>query len=323
MKVLITGITGFVGSHLAEYLLQQNYEVIGTFRPRSRMEHIHHIQNDLALIECELRDPYSVEQLLQKEQPDHIYHLAAQSHVPTSWNSPMETIHNNVSSQVNILEAMRRYSQHSKILISCSSEEYGHVRKSQLPLKETTPLQPISPYAVSKVTQDLLGYQYHHSYRLHIIRVRTFNHTGPRRGEHFATSNFAKQIAEIEHGIKRPVIQVGNLMAKRDFTDVRDVVKAYHIALEQGEAGEVYNVASGKSRSIQDVLDILLSMSTCHIRVEQDPARMRPSDVEVLEADIDKFHRRTGWVPLIPLEQTLRDLLDYWRNKINKNCMGS
>jgi GDP-4-dehydro-6-deoxy-D-mannose reductase len=312
----VTGITGFVGSHMAEYLLARQFEVIGTVRPRSRMDHILEIAGELDLVECELRDPYSVEKLIREKKPDLIFHLAAQSHVPTSWNSPIDTIVNNVAGQVNILEAVVRYRPSGKVLISCSGEEYGHVEPWELPVKETAPLRPLSPYAVSKVTQDLLGYQYYMSRGLHIVRTRTFNHTGPRRGEHFATSNFAKQIAEIEYGLKPPVIDVGNLAAKRDFTDVRDVVRAYALALEHGIPGEVYNIAAGRCWSIREVLDMLLSMTSCRIEVRQDPARLRPSDVEILVGDTAKFRRQTGWQPEIPLESTLRDLLDYWRNQI-------
>ena len=316
MRALVTGITGFVGSHMAEYLLARKVEVIGTVRPRSRMDHIREIADRLDLVECELRDPYSVEKLIREKQPDLIFHLAAQSHVPTSWNSPIDTIVNNVAGQVNILEAMTRFRPSGKVLISCSSEEYGRVEPGELPVKETAPLRPLSPYAVSKVTQDLLGYLYYRSRSLHIVRTRTFNHTGPRRGEHFATSNFAKQIAEIEHGHRPPVIEVGNLEARRDFTDVRDVVRAYDLALRHGIPGEVYNIAAGRCWSIREVLDMLLSMTPCRIQVRQDPSRLRPSDVEVLVGDTDKFRRQTGWQPEIPLEQTLRDLLDYWRKQI-------
>ncbi len=314
MKALVTGITGFVGSHMAEYLLQKNVEVIGTIRQRSRMEHISHLK-DIRLIECELRDPFSTEQLIQDTKPDLIFHLAAQSFVPTSWNSPIDTIHNNVAGQVNLMEALRRCDLSTKMQIACSSEEYGHVEPEETPIKESNPLRPLSPYAVSKVAQDYLGYQYFKSYGLHIIRTRTFNHTGPRRGENFVTSNFAKQIADIEKGKKPPVLHVGNLQAKRDFTDVRDVVRAYWLALEQGEPGEVYNIASGTCCTIQGMLDMLLSCSQLKIEVKQDPLRLRPSDVEILLGDYTKFHEATGWKPEIPFKQTLLDLLNDWRSK--------
>lgn len=315
MKALITGISGFVGSHLAEYLLSRNVEVTGTIRHRSRMDHIRHLKS-VQLMECELRDPFSVETLLAKVKPDLIFHLAAQSFVPTSWNSPVDTIHNNVAGQVNIFEAVRRLDLDCKIQIACSSEEYGHVEPHEVPIKETNPLRPLSPYAVSKVAQEYLGYQYHKSYGLHVIPTRTFNHTGPRRGENFVTSNFAKQIAEIEAGKKPPVIMVGNLLAKRDFTDVRDVVRAYWMALEKGVPGESYNIASGQCCTIREMLDLLLSFSSLEIEVKEDPERLRPSDVEILLGDYSKFNKATGWRPEIPFRKTMEDLLNYWRERV-------
>ncbi|CAM4414868.1 GDP-mannose 4,6-dehydratase [Paenibacillus tarimensis] len=317
MKALITGITGFVGSHLAEYLLAKGHiEVHGSYRLRSRMNHIRHLQSSIHLTECELKDPHSVSQMIQSVQPDLIFHLAAQSFVPTSWNSPTETLVNNIAGQVNLFEAVRKQGLSSKILIACSSEEYGLVHPEETPIKETNPLRPLSPYAVSKVAQDYLGYQYHESYGLHVIRTRTFNHTGPRRGESFVTSNFAKQIAEIELGLRPPVIHVGNLEAKRDFTDVRDVVRAYWLALEKGVPGETYNIASGTAYKISDMLQLLLSLSGHSIKIETDPARLRPSDVEILLGDASKFSAQTGWKPEIPFETTMKDLLNYWRTEL-------
>lgn len=315
MKALVTGISGFVGSHMAEYLLQRNVEVSGTIRQRSRMDHIRHLK-DIRLVECELRDPFSVEQLIRDIKPDLIFHLAAQSFVPTSWNSPIDTIHNNVAGQVNMMEALRRIDHPCKMQIACSSEEYGHVEPEETPIRETNPLRPLSPYAVSKVAQDYLGYQYYRSYGLHIVVTRTFNHTGPRRGENFVTSNFAKQIAQIEKGIKPPVLSVGNLTAKRDFTDVRDVVRAYWLALEKAVPGEAYNIASGRCCTIREMLDVLLSFSNVQISIEEDPARLRPSDVEILLGDYTKFQQATGWHPEIPFKTTMKDLLDYWRARV-------
>ncbi|MCR8843829.1 GDP-mannose 4,6-dehydratase [Paenibacillus sp. SC116] len=316
MKALITGITGFAGSHLAEYLLSLQVEVIGTVRNRSRMNHIVHIEDKVRLLECELRDPFSVETLLTQEKPDYIFHLAAQSFVPTSWNSPADTIYNNVAGQLNIFETVRRYQLPTRIQIACSSEEYGHVEAHETPITEDNPLRPLSPYAVSKAAQDYLAYQYFKSYGIHTIRTRTFNHTGPRRGEQFVTSNFAKQIAEIEKGLRPPTVHVGNLQAKRDFTDVRDVVKAYWLSLEKGEAGECYNIASGSCITIEKMLQMLLDMSHVTIDIVPDPARMRPSDVEILLGDTSRFEKQTGWKPQIPLEQTLHDLLQYWRERV-------
>ncbi|MHB9093100.1 MAG: GDP-mannose 4,6-dehydratase [Eubacteriales bacterium] len=317
MKVLITGITGMAGSHLADYLITQpGVEVIGTLRWRSKTENIEHLRDRVKFIECELKDPFSVKSLIMQTQPDFIFHLAAQSFVPTSWNSPQDTLANNILSEVNIFEAVRQTDTDPVIQIACSSEEYGLVYPDEVPITENNPLRPLSPYAVSKVAQEYLAYQYHKSYGLKTIVTRTFNHTGPRRGHVFVTSNFAKQVAEIEKGLKDPVLEVGNLSAKRDFTDVRDIVRGYWLAVTKGVPGEVYQICSGKACSIQEVIDILISLTKAKIEVRHDPARMRPSDVPILLGSYEKFHRQTGWQPEIPFEQTLWDLLDYWRGRI-------
>jgi len=316
-RVLITGITGFVGSHLSEFLLDKNVEIYGIERWRSKTENIDHIKDKLKLIKADVRDAHSIENVIKKVEPNYIFHLAAQSFVPMSWNAPIETLETNIIGTVNLLEGVRKSEIDPKIHIAGSSEEYGMVYPNELPIKETNPLRPLSPYGVSKVAQDRLGYQYHKSYGLKIVITRAFNHTGPRRGEAFVTSNFSKQIAEIEKGIKKPEISVGNLEAKRDFTDVRDIVKGYWLAINKCEYGEVYNLCSGKARSIKDVLDLLISLSKVKkIKIVQDPSRMRPSDVPILQGDFTKFHERTGWKPEIPFEKTMKDLLDYWRNKV-------
>ena len=317
MKILITGVTGFVGSHLAEYCLSldQQVEVIGTCRWRSRRENIEHFEDAINLYECDLRDASSVKTLLADIQPERIFHLAAQSYVPSSWNSPGETITTNVIGQLNIFEAMRETNSTASIQIAGSSEEYGLVHPEEAPITEENPLRPLSPYAVSKVAQDMLAYQYFQSYGLKVVRTRAFNHTGPRRGDVFVTSNFAKQIAEIEAGQRPPVIHVGDLNPKRDFTDVRDIVRAYWLSLEHCSLGEVYNVASGKAYRIKEVLKILLDNSGQDIEVVEDPERLRPSDVPLLLGDNSRFCKATGWSPEIPFEQTAKDLLDYWRER--------
>ena len=317
MKILITGVTGFVGSHLAEYCLSldQQVEVIGTCRWRSRRENIEHLEDAINLYECDLRDASSVKTLLADIQPERIFHLAAQSYVPSSWNSPGETITTNVIGQLNIFEAMRETNSTASIQIAGSSEEYGLVHPEEAPITEENPLRPLSPYAVSKVAQDMLAYQYFQSYGLKVVRTRAFNHTGPRRGDVFVTSNFAKQIAEIEAGQRPPVIHVGDLNPKRDFTDVRDIVRAYWLSLEHCSLGEVYNVASGKAYRIKEVLKILLDNSGQDIEVVEDPERLRPSDVPLLLGDNSRFCKATGWIPEIPFEQTAKDLLDYWRER--------
>jgi len=318
MRVLITGITGFAGSHLADYILENHpdVEVCGIVRWRSRMENIVHIQNKIEFFEADLKDIVSLKKCLAEIKPDLIFHLAAQSYVPASWKLPKETFAINAIGQINLFEAVLDLKLSPKIQVAGSSEEYGFVLPDELPMKETNPLRPLSPYAVSKVAQDLLGWQYFKSYGLKTVRTRGFNHTGPRRGEVFICSNFAKQIVEIEKEQREPVIFVGNLEAKRDFTDVRDTVRGYWLSLEKGEEGEVYNIGTGKPYPMKDVLEILLSLSKVNVKVEVDKSRLRPSDVPILFPDCTKFRERTGWEPKIPFKKSLEDILNYWRERI-------
>ena len=318
MKALITGTTGFAGSHLVEYLLahQPDVEVYGIKRWRSPMENVKHLGDKVKLEETDLRDYHSVYRMLEKIQPDLIFHLAAQSFVPTSWNAPAATLETNVVGQTHLFEAVRSLHLDPTIQIACSSEEYGLVHPDETPITEDNELRPLSTYAVSKIAQDYLGYQYFQSYGLKVVRTRGFNHTGPRRGEVFVASNFAKQLARIKAGLSEPVIRVGNLTAMRDFTDVRDMVRAYWLAATRGKPGEVYNIASGKAITIQELLDRLIELTEVEVEVQQDPERMRPSDVEILIGDSSKFRADTGWEPEIPLEQTLRDIVEYWRQRV-------
>lgn len=316
MRVLITGITGFAGSHLADYCLERgDVDVHGIIRWRSRTENIEHLYDKITLHECDLRDAGSTRDVIEHVRPEYIFHLAAQSFVPTSWRAPSESLTTNVLGQLHVFEAVRKLGLKCRIQIACSSEEYGMVYENEIPIKEENQLRPLSPYAVSKVSQDLLGYQFYMSYKLDVVRTRGFNHTGPRRGPVFVCSDFAKQIVDIEKGIKKPVINVGNLEAKRDFSDVRDVVKAYFLALEKGKPGEVYNICQEKSWRIREILDMLLERSKVDIKVELDKSRLRPSDVPVLQGDCSKFRKDTGWKPEIPFEQTLEDIMDYWRER--------
>lgn len=315
-KALITGIAGFVGSHMAELLLAQGYEVWGMSRPRSKMDHIESIKSQLHLEDADLLDSHSLYTTLNKIKPDYIFHLAAQSFVPTSWGSPAVTLEVNIVGSANIFEAVRQVGIDPVIQIACSSEEYGMVYENEVPIKETNPLRPLSPYAVSKLAMDYLGYQYFESYKMKIIRTRGFNHTGPRRGDTFAESTFAKQIALIEKGKQEPVIYVGNLEAQRDYTDVRDMVRAYLLAVQKCDPGEVYNIATGHAIKIEDVLKMMLAMSNVKVEIKQDPARMRPSDVPILIGDTKKFQDKTGWKAEIPFEKTAADLLNYWRERV-------
>ena len=316
MKVLITGITGFVGSHLVEFLLEKEAEIYGLVRWRSKTDNIDHIKNRLNLLQGDLRDSHSIKKLIDDVEPDYIFHLAAQSFVPMSWNAPSDTMETNINGTIHLLEAVRKSKSNPKIQIAGSSEEYGLVLPNETPIKETNQLRPLSPYGISKVAEDLVGWQYFKSYGLNIVRTRAFNHTGPRRGEVFVTSNFAKQIAEIEKGLKHPVIYVGNLDAQRDFTDVRDMVNAYWMSLNKCKFGEVYNICSEKAITIKSLLDMVLSMSKKEIEVKIDTNRLRPSDVEILQGDCSKFRNETGWKPEIAFEKTMEDLLNYWREKL-------
>ena len=319
MRLLITGITGFVGSHLAELALSRGAEVVGALRWRSNTTHIEHLRDRLTLINGDLRDVLSVRGLIDQSRPDAIVHLAAQSFVGASWDAPSETLITNAVSQTNILEAVRQMQHSCRVLVIGSSEEYGLVYPDELPVRETNPLRPLSPYAVSKVTQDLMGYQYWKSYGLDIVRTRAFHHTGPRRGDAFATSSFARQIAEAEAGLREPVVHVGDLKPTRDFSDVRDIVRGYWALLERGTPGEVYNLCSGVDWSIERMLNFLVEHSKLErVEVRQDAARFRPSDVPVLRGSAEKIQQAVGWRPEISLEQTLVDLLEYWRQQIER-----
>jgi GDP-4-dehydro-6-deoxy-D-mannose reductase len=280
------------------------------------MENLDSAGGRVTLYETDLRDYISVQRTLEACRPDWIFHLAAQSFVPASWTGPAETLTTNLLGQTYLFEAVRAVRLDPVIQIACSSEEYGLVLPEEVPIKETNPLRPRSPYAVSKVAQDYQGYQYFQSYGLRIVRTRAFNHTGPRRGEVFAMSSFAKQIASIELGLAEPVLRVGNLEAVRDFTDVRDIVRGYVLAVSSGEPGEVYNLSSGRGHTIRALLDTLLALSPVEVEVTVDPQRLRPSDVEILIGDSTKFRERTGWLPTIPIETTLQNLLDYWRRRL-------
>lgn len=315
-KALITGIAGFAGSHLAELLLSKSFEVYGLSRPRTKKDHIEGIINKLHLEDADLLDSHSLYTTIARIKPDYIFHLAAQSFVPTSWGSPSVTLEVNVVGSANLFESVRQAGINPVIQIACSSEEYGLVLPNEVPIKETNPLRPLSPYAVSKVAMDYLGYQYYQSYKMKIVRTRGFNHTGPRRGETFAESNFAKQIAMIEKGRQDPVILVGNLDASRDYTDVRDMVRAYLLAVEKCDPGDVYNICTGRTIKIGDMLKLLLSFSKIKPEIKQDPSRMRPSDVPVLSGDSSRFVAKTGWKPEIRFEKTMEELLNYWRERV-------
>lgn len=321
MKVLITGITGMVGSHLAEYILREHpgVEVYGLLRWRSPLDHIAAITSKINLIQAELRDLNSLVNLMRSVKPDRIFHLAAQSYVTTSFTAPADTLHTNVIGTLNLLDAVRISGIDPRIHICSSSEVYGQVQPDEVPIRESNPFRPASPYAVSKVGEDMIALQYFLSYRIQTIRTRMFTHTGPRRGDVFAESAFAKQIAEIEAGKRANPMRVGNLNSVRTFADVRDAVRAYWLLLEKCPAGEVYNIGGIRTMLVGEMLQVLKDFSTTKIEHEVDPALLRPSDVTLQIPDISKFQTVTGWQPEIPLETTLLDLLNYQRERLNKS----
>jgi GDP-4-dehydro-6-deoxy-D-mannose reductase len=314
LKALITGISGFVGSHLADHLLAHtDWQVAGTVYGTDHK--IAHLLDRLELYPAELSRLPVVQFVLGRARPDVIFHLAAIAVTGRSWRDPAATLQVNVGMQANILQAVVNLNLDSRVIVVGSSEEYGAALASDRPINEETAFRPLNPYAVSKVAQDMLGLQYYLSHGLDTIRVRPFNHIGPRQNLGFAVPDFCSQIAAIEAGAREPVLRVGNLDAERDFTDVRDVVRAYHLLALQGESGEAYNVGSGRSYAIQAILDYLLDQSSAQIAVEPDPERMRPSDIPRVLCDYSKLHRCTGWEPRIALETSLQDALQDWRTR--------
>lgn len=326
MKVLITGIAGFAGSHLAEYLMglpaaDTWLEVHGIVHRHD--QRIQHLRRRLHLHWGDLRNALWVSEVIDAVRPDVILHLAAWSDVGSSWQQPWTVYELNIQCQLNLLEAQRRWVPAARCVVVTSNEVYGMVTAADLPVDEETPFRANSPYGVSKVTQDAMALQYWLSHRLAIVRARSFNHMGPGQASDFAASAFARQIAEIEAGLQPPVVKVGNLEAERDFTDVRDVVRAYWLLAQRGEAGCAYNVGSGVAYSVQWLLDTLLSLTDVRVEVEQDPARMRPSDIPRSVCDASRLHAATGWSPQIDLHDSLLDTLNYWRTTIQGERHGN
>lgn len=321
MKILITGITGFVGSHLADYVLANHpeVEIYGLVRWRSPMDNLVHIPpNRLKLYYGDLSDLGSLIRTLGEATPEIIFHLAAQSYVKTSFEAPVDTLQTNVIGTTNLLEAVRLAQINPVIHICSSSEVYGQVREDEVPIKEDCPFRPASPYAVSKVAEDMVAFQYWLSYGVKTIRTRMFTHTGPRRGKVFAESAFARQIALIEKKKQEPVLKVGNLDSIRTFSDVRDAVKAYWLLVNKCRPGDVYNIGGDRTMKVGEMLDLLLGFSPVKGRVDirVDPKLLRPSDVTLQIPDCSKFKSETGWKVQIPFEQTLEDMLNYWRERV-------
>lgn len=316
-KVLITGISGFAGKHLASLLVQNSeLQIHGTFHSAGSDAKLAELKDRVTLSQVDLSNKEEVGALISSISPEQVYHLAAQTSPSESLKNPAETLSTNTLSQLYLLEALDALPNHPRIVTVTSSEIYGKVAFSDLPVNESTTFRPISPYAVSKITQDYLSYYYFLVKKMNIIRARPFNHTGSGQ-EKFVVPAFARQIAQIEKGVSTSsVVRVGNLAAKKDFSDVRDIVRGYALLMEKGIPGEAYNLGSGKSVSIQWMLDTLLSFSDKQIEVEIDQALFRPLDIEDIYADNTRITNDTGWKPEISLEKTLKDVLDYFREVV-------
>ena len=310
-KGLVIGAAGFVGSYLIEEMYSCGIDSYATKLPHERLEHERAKVYDLDILSKE-----AIVTLLLEIRPDYIFHLAAQSSVGLSWKNPGLTVDVNIKGSINVMDAVRELYYKPRVLLIGSGEEYGHIRPGETPIREDNLLRPGNIYAATKACQNMIGSIYAQAYDMQMMMVRSFNHIGPGQAPMFVVSDFCKQVAEIEKGLREPVMYVGNLAAKRDFTDVRDVVKAYVGLIQQGVPGETYNMGSGHAVEIRKILDMIISLSEKEIRVEIDPNKIRPVDVPSIEADITKIHELTGWKPQIELNQTIRDTLDYWRMHI-------
>lgn len=327
-KVLITGITGMVGSHLADYLIKEtDWEIYGMCRWRSPLDNISHLIDDinakkrLHLVYGDLRDTIAMDNVFKEVKPDYVFHLAAQSYPKTSFTAPLDTLDTNIQGTARVLEAIRQHCPQAVVHVCASSEVFGRVPREKLPINEECTFHPASPYAISKVGTDLIGRYYAEAYGLTVMTTRMFTHTGPRRGDVFAESTFAKQIAMIEAGLIPPVIKVGNLDSLRTFADVRDAVRAYYLLVTVNpQAGQYYNIGGAYTCKVGDMLNFLISLSPLKdkIKIEVDPERLRSIDADLQVPDTTKFSNHTGWKPEIDFEQTMTDLLNYWRERINK-----
>jgi len=314
-KALITGVEGFVGEYLAQELLKNGYEVIGT-----RLADISKsLEEKIKVFKLDILDKEKLKLVIEKERPQYIFHLAAISSAKYSWQNPQKTMNININGTLNLLDIARESNFDIRIILIGSAEEYGQVMPEEIPIKETNLPRPQNPYSVSKLAQTLLAKQYEKAYSMDIVIMRAFNHIGPKQSEIFVVSDFAKQIAEIERGLREPVIKVGNLKAKRDFTDVRDIVKGYVAAAERGRSGEIYNIGSSRAIAIEDILYKLIELSDNKNSIEViiDKDKFRPIDAPILLGDCSKLEQHTSWSRTIDLEETLKDVLDYWRGKID------
>ncbi len=316
-RILITGASGFVGGHLIEQcrIHFPEAQLFGLYTPGNEKEPVTWQQNIIPL-SVDITQPASVQQAIAQTRPELVFHLAAQSSVAISWSDPAKTLRINAEGAINLLEALRRDYADTRVVLIGSGEQYGMVTPQQNPIREDHPMQPINPYAVSKVAQDLYGYQYFMAYHLPVLRVRAFNQFGPRQAAHFVLASFARQIALIEANKAAPELATGNLRAQRDFLPVQDAVRAYIAIADRGTPGTAYNVGSGQAHSIEEMLHLLLSLTDTPIRVYEDPARLRPIDQPLFVADTTRLRHDTDWQPSIPLKEALRQTLDYWRSVV-------
>ncbi len=314
LKVLITGIAGFAGSHLAELALAEGAEVTGTVLPGAPVDNLHGLRGAIHTVACDLTEPGAVARVLQDVRPDRIFHLAGASVVGSSWTHRAEVLRANLDGTFQLLEGLRAVP--APCLLVSSAEVYGAVPEAEQPIGETQPLRPVSPYALSKACQELYADYYVRAERLPIVIVRAFNHVGPRQGLGFVWSDIARQIAGIEAGREPPVLEVGTLTTRRDFTDVRDIVRAYWLLLDRAAPGQVHNAASGRALAIREVVDGFLALATRPIEVRIDPARVRPVDIPLLLGDAGRLRALTGWKPVVPLEQSFVDVLADWRARV-------
>ncbi|MCX6384109.1 MAG: GDP-mannose 4,6-dehydratase [Actinobacteria bacterium] len=320
MRILITGINGFVGGHLANFLYNKNesYEIVGLdLNTSDFFTRFQGRMGKIRLVNIDLTDAVKIEELIKEFKPEQVYHLAAQASVSESWKNPIETFKVNVFGGVNILESIRKFYAICKFLSVCTAEEYEIMKNNGCAIAEDAKISPSNPYAISKSALDFFSTTYFTAYKIPVFVSRSFNHIGPGQSERFVCSDFARQIAEIEKGVREPKIYVGNLAAYRDFLDVRDVIKAYYCIMNKGKAGEVYNICSGEKQRISDLLDILLSFSSKkNIEIKIDNSKLRPIDNEVIYGDNSKLKKHTGWNQDYTIKQALKDTLEYWRQKV-------
>lgn len=306
-KVFITGATGFVGRHLSRLLRDRGIDISGTCFPDEPGP------EDTGICRVDLRSAEHLSEALGRARPDWVFHLAAQSNVRRSWENRQETLETNVMGTSNLYEAVRRSAPSARLLFISSSDVYGVISPGEKNFREDDPVQAVNPYAYSKIAGELLSRFYVQVEKLDIVTARSFPHTGPGQASDFVFSDWARQVARLEKGLAEPVITTGNLAVRRDYSDVRDVVRAYVLLMEKGRTGEVYNICSGRTVSLKEALEILLSLSKPRVEIRQDPSKLRKTDIPFLGGDCSKLRGETGWTVGIPLEQTLRDLLEYWR----------